>query len=46
VLMKLSKMKTQDLVQEITARENQQTMPRTWGAWKYMATMYYQGVSR
>jgi hypothetical protein len=34
--------KTQNLVQEITARENQQTMPRTWGAWKYMATMYYQ----
>jgi hypothetical protein len=34
--------KTQDLVQEITARQNQQTMPRTWGAWKYIATIYHQ----
>jgi hypothetical protein len=32
----------QKLVREIRARENQRTMPQTWGSWKYQATMYYQ----
>jgi hypothetical protein len=33
---------TQKLVREVRTLENQQTMPQTWGSWKYQATMYYQ----
>jgi hypothetical protein len=32
--------KIQDLVREITARQNQQMMPRALESWTYMATIY------